>query len=319
MTKKVIFVGGTMFSGTTFFHLTLANDPKGFSIGEVKSLLRPVTDTRSAMVCNCGDPTCDLWERVEKKGTNHLYETIFDLHPDVEYIVDSSKVVTWINSQTNRLAKAGIETKHVVIWKTLLEYAYSLHKRSRLQIENGKQLGYWPNYHRIFYSLIKEFATVRYNDYTRDNQRVLQAVCAYLGIPYFEGKERFWEKTHHALAGNFTAQLHLHEKGSLGYQDLAHRANVSDLDMVPSLGFATAHYRKIYYENPDEEIVGPSIAALRRKYPYLDEIEAMLNSRDVRYPEGWGAAWPDLQASTMELAARRALAFTKEEIARYRY
>jgi len=45
----------------------------------------------------------------------------------------------------------------------------------------------------------------------------------------------------------------------------------------------------------------------------------MLNSRDVRIPEGRGPAWLDLQASTMELAARRALAFVKEEIARYRY
>src|SRR6266498_3705998 len=90
--KKVIFVGGTSFSGSTFFHLMLANDPKGFALGEIRSVFHPQRPDQINSVCGCGDPACTLWQQIRRNGENHVYETVFDLHPEVEFIVDSSKI-----------------------------------------------------------------------------------------------------------------------------------------------------------------------------------------------------------------------------------
>src|SRR5690606_13273317 len=124
--------GGTSYSGSTFFHLTLANDPAGFAVGEVKHLFRPTKErhARPTWSCGCGDPNCDLWPRVKRNGEDRLYETIFEIHPEVEFIVDASKNVVWIDDQTANLKRQGIETRSIVIWKTLAEFAHSLQKRN---------------------------------------------------------------------------------------------------------------------------------------------------------------------------------------------
>ena len=41
MMKQVIFVGSTSYSGSTFFDMTLGNDPTGFSCGEVYAFFHP--------------------------------------------------------------------------------------------------------------------------------------------------------------------------------------------------------------------------------------------------------------------------------------
>jgi len=319
MNKKVIFVGGTIYSGSTFFHLTLANDPRGFAIGEAKNWFQPtdVKHRRSNLVCQCGDPDCDLWYRVERNGMNHLYETIFDLHPGVEFIVDSSKYLTWIDSQTSRLAGQGIEVKHILIWKTLIEYAYSLQKRSALDADNGKALAYWADYHQAFYSFFNDFGAVNYKNYTEEHQTTLREACNFLEIPYFEGKEQFWDKRHHSLGGNLAARIHLYSKDSSNYQDVVRRSNAGANQY--DIGVSEEHHREIFYDRPDEETLQPYIARLHRNYPNLDLIGDMLTSRDVGNPDGWGSVWPSLQDSAFAIQRQRALKTIKDRYHQARF
>ena len=58
--KKVIFIGGTSYSGSTFFDMILANDPKGFSCGEVNALFNPYRPHHTDPLCGCGDINCDF-------------------------------------------------------------------------------------------------------------------------------------------------------------------------------------------------------------------------------------------------------------------
>jgi len=314
MTKKVIFVGGTSYSGSTFFHLTLANDPAGFGAGEIRHLFRPTKERfiRDTWTCGCGDPACTVWQRVKQRGEAHLYESIFELNPEVDFVVDASKNVVWVDEQSERLARQGFEVYHVVIWKTLLEYAHSLQKRNRL--DNEGELANWPRYHRTYYSFVEDWRSVKYANYTHDQANTLQAVCAHLGIPYFEGKERFWEKRHHVLGGNLSSRIHLYSKDSDKYADVRRRA-----EGTRELGTAESHHRRVYYEEPNEDALHSYIAALRQQAPYIDQIEAMLTAYDIAGPTAPRREWPELQLSSSEIRLRQLRQYTKDQVGRIRY
>lgn len=317
MSKKVIFVGGTSYSGSTFFHLTLANDPAGFAVGEVKHLFRPTKERHAqpTWVCGCGNANCELWSRVKRNGEAHLYETIFEIHPEVEFIVDASKNVVWIDDQTNNLKQQGIEVRSVVIWKTLAEFAHSLQKRNRLGKKNGAELAAWAQYHRNFYSFVDEFCAVKYAEYAREQATVLRAAAEELGIVYFEGKERYWEKTHHALGGNLSSRIHLYSKESDRYQDVQRRAQGHRRD----LGAKDTNYRQVYYENPNDEALRTYIAALRRESPYIDQVEAMLTAHDVRNAEPVAREWPELKLGAIDYRLKQLRQFTRSRIGKIRF
>ena len=204
--RKVIFVGGTSFSGSTFFHMILANHPRGFATGEIHTLFYPhrADHKNKANNCGCDDPTCDLWHRILDRGDKNAYDTIFDLFPDIEFIVDSSKSPFWIQSQSQNLLRKGVQVRNILIWKTPLEFAHSSQKRGRLQDWDRS----WINYHRLYFTLIKKWRAIQYSKLVNDIS-LLTDVCQYLDIPYFSGKEAYWQKTHHILGGNYSAKMHL--------------------------------------------------------------------------------------------------------------
>lgn len=282
--KKVIFIGGTSFSGSTFFAMTVGNDPHGFAGGEIRFLFHPEREihVHENWTCGCADPTCGLWSKVLKNGETHLYQTIFDEYPDVNFIVDSSKNVLWANEQTERLAKQGIEAHNLLIWKTPLELAASLRKRGRLE-----GLHHWTRYHRLFASVISEWRSVAYRRYTQDQDAVLQAVCDTIGIPMFPGKDRFWEKSHHVLGGNPSARIHLYAGESERFSETLGRAR--DANAIRTT--LDSKYQKVYYERPVDPELEAAVAELRREQPVTDRLEAMLAAYDVQatppVPEEW--------------------------------
>lgn len=285
--KKVIFVGGTSFSGSTFFTMTLGNDPHGFAGGEIRHLFHPTRDyqVHENWTCGCEDPACDLWDKVLRNGEDHLYETIFEAYPDVNFIVDSSKNVLWANEHTERLARQGIEAHNLLFWKSPLEFAASLKRRRRLD-----GLHHWTRYHRLFASVIPEWRAVAYRNYTQDQDAVLQAVCDTIGIPMFPGKQRFWEKSHHVLGGNLSARIHLYAGESERFADALSRAH------NPNAMRATleSKYQKVYYEPPADPELDAAVAELRREQPVTDRIEAMLEAYDVQAPPPEREAWADV-------------------------
>lgn len=285
--KKVIFVGGTSFSGSTFFTMTLGNDPHGFAGGEIRHLFHPTREfqVHENWTCGCEDPDCRLWDKVLRNGEDHLYETIFDAHPEVNFIVDSSKNVLWANEHTNRLAKRGIEAYNLLFWKTPLEFAASLKKRGRLE-----GLHHWTRYHRLFASVIPEWRGVAYGHYAQEQDAVLQAVCDYVGIPMFPGKERFWEKSHHVLGGNLSARIHLYAGESERFADTVGRAR----DPNAMLATLDSKYQKVYYERPADPELEAAVAELRSQQPITNRIEAMLAAYDVQASAPDREAWSDV-------------------------
>ncbi|MCB1756954.1 MAG: hypothetical protein KDJ38_15635 [Gammaproteobacteria bacterium] len=203
--KKVIFVGGTRYSGSIFVDMTLGNDPQGFSAGEVNALYQPVKSNHYAPVCSCHNKACRLWNELGKYPARELYRRIFDKYPETDFIVDSSKDPLWINKRVRELDKQGIDHHIVLVWKSPQDIARSFYIRGEYEhwVQN------WVNYHRLLYTLQPEhWTTLNFHEYAT-NPASLSELCSRLDIPYFKGKERFWEKSHHLLLGNHSARKHL--------------------------------------------------------------------------------------------------------------
>ena len=268
MMKKVIFVGGTAYSGSTFFDMTLANDPAGFSCGEVYAMFNPFRSHHVDPLCGCGDVNCEIWPQVLAAGEEHCYETIFALHPEVNFIVDSSKDPIWIARQIARLQEQAIDARHILIWKTPLELAASFKKRGEL--DNWERS--WVNYHRLYHTLVSGWRSVPYADYTQDAS-VLEEVCNFLGIPFFAGKASYWEKTHHLLFGNDSARVHLVNEVTRGQS-------------APSpMGSGEPQRQTIYYSSVEDAELERLVSTTISESPYISALVSLLTERDIRNQE----------------------------------
>ncbi|MFN2117693.1 MAG: hypothetical protein ACK2T1_08405 [Candidatus Promineifilaceae bacterium] len=283
--KKVIFIGGTAYSGSTFFDMTLANDPAGFSCGEVYALFNPFRSHHLNPLCGCGDPNCEIWPAALSNGPEKLYETIFELHPNVEFIVDSSKDPFWIGEQLHNLQKTNIAAKNIVIWKTPLEFAHSTKKRNQLATWERS----WVNYFRLYLTLVNEWRAIPYADYAQD-PLVLKDVCRYLEIPYFEGKEAYWHKKHHLLFGNDSARVHLGDQEQVnGYEGRA---------KPPQL-------QTIYYEPVDDAELEALVTSRLEASAYMQDLVDLLQAYDLRFDELTVSDVPALKMSKFDVGLRQ--------------
>ncbi len=207
--RKVIFIGGTSYSGSTFLDMVLANSSDAFSCGEIAAYFYPYKKQHIHPECGCGDPACGLWEKVRQAGVSNIYQTIFDIYPEVKIIVDSSKNPLWIKKRSEEVKKLGIDVKNVLIWKSPEKFFESRLKRRR---EKGWQRA-WVNYHRYYFSFVESWLSVPYQELIK-NPDALERICSRIGIPYFKDKEQYWNKKHHTLFGNTSAKIHLYDEES---------------------------------------------------------------------------------------------------------
>ena len=242
--KKVIFVGGTAYSGSTFLDMILANSPHGFSCGEVSALFWPYRRHHIDYKCSCGDPHCEVWETVKEAGATNLYQRTFEIFPDIDFIVDSSKDPLWIADRTEDLAGSGIQVKNILIWKSPEEFYSSRLKRN--QKRGWKRA--WINYHKLYFRMVKYWFSIPYHGLATSPD-LLKMLCEKLEIPFFDGKDKYWEKVHHTLFGNTSAKIHLYGKTSKQFKtcSVKLRSKISQLDNSKCQQIP---HKEIYYEPP---------------------------------------------------------------------
>jgi len=276
--------------------MILANDPKGFSCGEVYALFNPYRSHHVIRNCPCKDAKCNLWQTVQKNGQQKIYETIFNLCPQVQFIVDSSKNPYWIASQIQNLKKTNVNHKTILIWKTPIELAQSFAKRNR---SNWDKV--WINYHRLYFATIKNWKTLKYSAVTQQ-KKTLQYLTEYLKIPFFLGKHEFWLKNHHTLFGNDTTRVHLHSKNANQYIRLMKSFEKLHQKVTPN---SKSLHRTIYYHKVEDEQVLRDVARKTNKNKYFYEITRILNARDISCKTNTSLDTFPLNMSPLELRTRK--------------
>lgn len=273
--KKVIFIGGTSYSGSTFLDMIISNDEKGFSCGEVNALFYPYRKHHYNPECGCGDPDCSIWKGIQNIPPKTLFQELFKKLKHIDFIVDSSKMVPWQYKYVKLLRKQNIKTKHLLIWKTPYELAYSYNKRRQLKRWKGK----WIQYHLKYIAFIHNFKAVKYADFVNNNE-VLEKICEYLEIDYFPDKINYWEKKHHILFGNDSAKIinNNSDSGQLSRvkEKILNKTNQSILDIDNKAN-------RIYYDKIADSVVIKEVDKTISKKT-IQKILNVLNQHDLLIP-----------------------------------
>jgi hypothetical protein len=129
-----------------------------------------------------------------------FYAEAFDAL-DVEVIVDSSKEASWLIDARRWTAKSGdITTINIFSYKSPIDLSYSLWKR-------GHDVMYWREmfmrYYRRVLGVGLPMLTVNLDELIDDPEGKVRQICSVLGQTYVAGRERFWERDHHHLFGNY--------------------------------------------------------------------------------------------------------------------
>lgn len=282
--QQVIFVGGTSYSGSTLLDMILSHDATGFSCGELSSYIYPYRAKHLRPVCGCGDPACDVWQRMTYSETGaHL--SLFREFPEKRFHVDSSKSPVWIADQTRWLGSHGIQTANVLIWKTPGEFHASRVKRG-LEKNWARD---WITYHARFFTLMDDWVALPYSALVQEED-ALPRVCAKIGIDHFPGKERYWEQTHHTLFGNASAKIHLFDPDSSAY-----KAHQQDLPSTTGAAedCANARHRSIHRPQSTDD---PDVQAGERDS--MERILSVLGATDFAVD---GVDWSSVRRMTAPL------------------
>lgn len=265
--KKVIFVGGTAYSGSTLLDMTLANDPRGFSCGEINAVFYPYRPHHLAL--DELSPRVD-WNMLKRGGAAHLYDNLFSRYPDIDFIVDSSKSPLWIAERSADLRRAGIGVENVLIWKQPESFRNSRKRRNR---ERGWQRE-WLNYHRYYFSAVDNWRSVRYDDLVT-RRGALERVCQAAGVPYFPGKEQFWRKEHDTAFGNARAKIHLFDRESQEYERYKREISAT-VSRYGAVNPDDGPHQALYLEHGSTQGRGPY-----RANSSIDQIQRVIEFGDV--------------------------------------
>ncbi len=195
----LINVGGTSRSGSTMLHLILGNAEDTFSCGEVMNWYRPVKTNQFKIRCPCGEDPCPIWQKLDPATKARQFHVAAFKKLEINYLIDSSKELSWIIDARRWAVIKDLEIFNIFVWKNPLDLAYSFWKR-------GQDRMFWRSQFVKYYSRVIQVGlpvlAVNYNDLVRNPQQKVMEICTTLGMPYFEGKERFWEKQSHHLFGS---------------------------------------------------------------------------------------------------------------------
>ena len=272
--KKIIFIGGVSYSGTTLLDMILSNDINGFSCGELSSLFYKRQHHHNKYKCGCGNPDCKIWDDVISNGKSKIYETIFKMFPNISFIVDSSKDPMWINEQSNILYRTNIQVKNILIYKKPIESAYSFQKRGRFNLFESS----WVNYHRLYFTLVKNYFTIKYSDLVLNND-ILKQICNDIQIPYFHNKLKYWQKTHHTLFGNTSAKIHLLKKDDDGFDE--YRTELEKLGKDKKS--IEKEYKQIYYQKINDIKLSNCINNIYKMNIIFQLIDKYLDTKQLKF------------------------------------
>ena len=183
MPRSIINILGLQRSGTSMLSSMLAHGTGVAACGEIGGWFRLARHRKEATAPDAFPFAADV--------PAHAFHREALSHLDVDAIVDSSKSLEWALEVNRWYQGSEIDVYNVLIWKSPVEHAYSFWKRGLRQSLSPRYYA-WPFYHRRLLRSGASFVTVRYDELISDPQAKLRALCTHVGIPYFEGKEEFW-------------------------------------------------------------------------------------------------------------------------------
>ena len=284
MSRSVVNILGLQRSGTSMLSSMLAHGEEVVACGEIGGWYRLARHREGAEAPPgfgfAADTPAATFHRTALK------------HSGVHTIIDSSKSLEWALEVNKWYRDSDIDVYNVLIWKSPVHHAHSFWKRGLRQSLSPRYYG-WPFYHRRFLRSGAEFITVQYEELIGHPQQKLKALCEHIGIPYFEGKEEFWNDEF-TLLGSSPGVKKQMERGD------------STLSIEPF--------------HPDFEPVGRRVHQFARKDSRVQYVMDHLSRNEIdRAPSGLREGGHRYNASPIAAAEQAFWRITKDALLRFRW
>lgn len=266
--------------------LILGNHPKAFSLGEVSAWFRPYRHHHFHIICSCKDPECP-WPELKNVQAHMFHLKCFEIL-NINVLVDSSKSLPWVIDNNLWASGNKIPVYNLLLFKDPISFFYSFWKRG-VSFEKSRKNEYLKYYGRFFQAGLP-FVSLNYNKFVAEPAKVLHEICETLDLPYFEGKERFWEKEHHHLFGSMGIRKQVEQ----GVSEIRSTESypIEFQKLIPELNkklSSDKEIQAIYSKLKQNEIAGSSytndLFQVRRPYWYF----AIRLKQKIaqRFPKRW--------------------------------
>ena len=209
--KNIVQVFGSGRTGTTMTHLMLGNASDAFSCGEIYSFFRPWRSHHYKPECACkrGYSEC-FWRKLDNIHPRGFHKKLTE-EAGGQWVIDESKNLRWIVDSQQWAQKNNMNIFNILMYKKPINLMHSFWKRGRPLNQVTKV---YINYYECFLKLNIPFVSINLEELTNNPKEQLMRICDVIGMEYFEGKERFWEKQHCHLFGSLGVRKQM-EKGDM--------------------------------------------------------------------------------------------------------
>ncbi len=196
---NLVMILGPGRTGTSMTHLMLGNAKNAFACGEIYAFFRPWRTHHFKPMCSCAHNYSDcVWRKFDNTNEESFHKALAQ-QLDVKWVVDESKNLNWVLDTEYWARSSNMQKFNIIMVKEPIGFMYSQWKRER-PLETATK--YFLKYYQRFLALNVPFVSVKLEELTADPATKLEKICNVIGMKYFEGKERFWEKQHCHLFGS---------------------------------------------------------------------------------------------------------------------
>lgn len=247
MTKKLLYIIGSPYTGSTLISEEMSRYESVSSIGEPNRYIGfgfyPENPSHYLKLCSyCStheEYNCPVWPKTEDADQLTYQALLERVCSDV--IIDSSKEADWFLSTANKVE--GFEIYILLLVRNPVSFVSSnIKRRSDLSVFSHAE-GWRNIYEHAFRSVVGSkypFLIVRYEDFIIDNNAVLNRIFSFLSHPI---REKKLVSSSHPLGGNL---VHLATREQFDLDRIHDTDHGRDITLIQSSNFNKAEQKRIY-------------------------------------------------------------------------
>lgn len=235
--ERAILVCGANWSGSTMVGAVLGAAEDGpftqFHVGEIHAYNNP-RKARTYGNPRRASQLTNFWADVAPRETGEGLFADVSARSGCQSYIDSSKLPAWFKPIVATCAENDVPVRIVISFRSIAAIAASGIKRGHNIDTTVTQCQRYQHINTMMKQMGRDQAdaVVNTENFTKDPARHTKRLCELVGVPYFPGKENYWNYPGAHLFGSATQSRHFLSPETGGY---ASRTPVSRDSLSPEL------------------------------------------------------------------------------------
>jgi hypothetical protein len=229
MHKRVIFIGGSSFSGSTLLGCILGSNPQSpfntFHLGEVHAFFNP-QHPKYGKPFGALQTGGIIWKDIDcSVGPENAYYEIFKKSKS-NIIIDSSKNINWLKIQHDCCKHHDWSFQLLVSYRTFAGIWDSGKRRNLEYKRNLSNIMYYPRLLSEIQRMGINFSVINISFLINSPAEITQKICTSVNLPYFNGKENYWNFNHYHLYGSSTQRKQMKDPKNASFYKSSYKKNI---------------------------------------------------------------------------------------------